>query len=385
MTKKEFFEKREAIKAEMANLEGEQLAAKERELSSLTDDFNAETAAMTRENVKVTVDNNKVLREAMQKLRSGEAREVTFGTQITDSGAIPLHIHSLIGTLNEGLGLPGAVKIVTGVTGNDVWPVGVSDVDMQEVGENDALSDTDFDFSKITSLVKRIGVSIVVSNKALDEADFDLWGYTTGKIALALRRYFAKKIYSQAVWGAGNVKGPFSGLTPKGTIHLGGTDSAKQILEAVAQFTDKGITPDSGLCLVIDAVTEAALKVEPMVYGEQAGMIIRDGKLLGYDYIVSHYVNTKLNAGGTGIEATADRYLGIGYWNFLAVQQHGKERLSIDNNSKAVAIKNETAFVYNTEVSITDLSIKLNNKQGVVTQAFALYKLDLGDAGSSSN
>ena len=54
---------------------------------------------------------------------------------IDASGAIRLTIHDLIPTLHEGLDLPEGLNIVTGVTGNEIWPVSINDVEMEEVGE----------------------------------------------------------------------------------------------------------------------------------------------------------------------------------------------------------------------------------------------------------
>ena len=45
---------------------------------------------------------------------------------IDASGAIRLTIHDLIPTLHEGLGLPQGLNIVTGVTGNEIWPVSIT-------------------------------------------------------------------------------------------------------------------------------------------------------------------------------------------------------------------------------------------------------------------
>ena len=102
--------------------------------------------------------------------------------------------------------------------------------------------------------------------------------------------------------------------------------------------------------------------------------VIQDGKCAGYDYTVTHYINTKLHTDGTLIP-TDEKFLAIGYFDYLAVQQHGPVRLGIDAASKAVMVKNVTAVVLNTAFSITDLSVKLNKKGGTTTQAFALYKL----------
>ena len=107
------------------------------------------------------VDKNQVLREHLIAVRNGKvAREVTLlpvsgkeGGSITDSGAINLTIHELIPTLQEGLGLPPMLKIVTGVTGNDVWPVSVDDAKIKEMGENVRVGRQELHFDKITALL----------------------------------------------------------------------------------------------------------------------------------------------------------------------------------------------------------------------------------------
>ena len=122
------------------------LAALQRENSSLQREitFMNQQAAATATAQRETVDKNQVLREYLIDVRNGKAsREVTLlpvsgkeGASITDSGAINLTIHELIPTLQEGLGLPPTLRIVTGVTGNDVWPVSVDDAKIKEMGEN---------------------------------------------------------------------------------------------------------------------------------------------------------------------------------------------------------------------------------------------------------
>lgn len=320
-----------------------------------------------------------VMREAIKGLQAGKREIVLAGStnSIENSGAIDLTIHDLIPTLNEGLGLPEGIRIQTGVTGNELWPVSVNDAEAQEVGENAALSDNALDFDKITPVVKRVGVMVDVSNAAIDHAAFNVLQFVQGKITLAQRKYLAARVYSQYPWGAGNVAGPFSGLTAAGTITFGTDNVYQKLLEAVAAFADKGFDIES-MCIVMDAATEAKLKATPKAEG-QGGFIIENGKCAGYNYVVSHYINTT-RKGGSGadkdnIVPTADKYIGFGLWDHLAVQQHGAVRLTQDNSSKAMAQINKTNFTMNTEWSITDLSVKLNAKGGTTTQAFALYKL----------
>lgn len=382
------FERQEAIKVrlnELANAieagkrdltEAEQ--AEKRELMREQQVLDMKIAAARHNDMKreEKVDKAVALREILKGAREDKmAREITFGTEIkTNSGAVNLNIKDVIPTLNEGLGLPASLNIVTGVTGDVLYPYSVNDAEMEELGENAALTDKLLDFAHIKVSSARTGLSIAVSNTAIDNAAFDLMGFVQNKFNLALKKYLALKVYSQAAFTG--IKGAFSGLASSGTITLATDNAYEKILEAVAKFTDKGF--DAGkVCLVMDATTEAKLKAKPVSTTGVGGFVIENGKCAGYDYVVSHYINTKLK-GGSGddkddVVATADKSIGIGYFDYLAVQQHGDVRMTIDATSKGVAITNSTAIVLNTAWSITDLSQKLNSKNGAVTQAFARY------------
>lgn len=338
------------------------------------------------ENREKEVPMNTLMRELLQDSREGKAaREITFGTQIkTQSGAINLTIKDVIPTINEGLGLPGSLKIVTGVTGNVLYPYGIDDAEFEEVGENASLTDQDLNFTQLSITSKRCGLSILVSNTAIDEASFDLMGYIQQKFTLALAKYLAKKVYSQAAW-SGN-KGPFSGITKAGTIDITNKKAYQNILEAVAAFVNKGFSAN-GVVLIMDALTEAKLKCTLKNDGV-GGYIIENGKCAGYDYVVTHYINTVLggdaktasgNTDTTKLYPTTKSYLGLGWFNYEAVQQHGKVRMGIDSTSQAVMKINSTALVLNTEWSLTDLSTKVNGGNGKTgadaTQAFAVYEI----------
>ena len=362
---------------ELNEEEKKTLASLQREHQGLTREItfmNQQAAAASHREVK---SKNAIMREALDFLRANPNRELTLGTvgsnaggSITESGAIALNIHDLIGTLNEGLGLPSTLTLVTGVTGNDLWPVSVDDVDLEELGENVEVNDQNLHFDNIQAVAHRVSLAVSVSNSAIDNAAFDVFAFVQGKFQLALRRYLAKKVYSQANFTG--VKGPFSNLASSGDIEIADGKTYKNILKAVAQFTNKGFD-SSMVVLVIDAITEAELKATKKA--EDAGFVIENGTLAGYPYIVTHYINTTLDSDNKTLKPTTDRYIGIGYFNYLALQQHGTVSMRVDNSSAAQARKNLTTFVFNSAFSATDLSTKLNKKGGTTTQAFALYKL----------
>ena len=337
-----------------------------RELSLLSSE---EELTHNREN-----DNaNTRLRELIRECRDRKRETITLSpvastnNNITSSGAIELHINELIDTTPEGLTLPSGVTLVAGVTGTSLWPVCTNDVEVEEVGENVELNEQALAFDNLKASPSRVGLNIPVSNAAIDNAAFDLLAFVSSKIQKALRKFFAAKIYSHAAFTG--IKGPYSGLVAK-SITLG-EHAYENILKAVADFRDKGL--DGAVCITIDATTAAELKATPMVKGEGSGFVIQNGKLAGFDYTVSHYVNTKLGTSGK-LETEAEHYIAIGIYDYLAVQQHGEIRLNIDAHSNAVVRRNITAINYQTEYSITDISKLLNGAKNA-TQAFALYKV----------
>lgn len=323
------------------------------------------------------VSKGEQLREYLKQVRQGKAdREILLfptdanaSANVTASGAIQLSIHEMIPTLHEGLDLPASLRIVTGVTGNEIWPVSINDAEMEEVGEVEALNDQVLDFANITPTQRRVGLTIPVSNMAIDNAAFDLLAFVQAKFTMALRIYLAKKLYSLAQW-TGN-KGPFSGLTKAGDIEIG-ADSYKNILKAVAKFSDKGFF-EGDVVIIMDRETEAELKATPLIAGAAGGFVVQNGRCAGYPYVVTHYLNTELNSAGS-LVPTAKKYIAFGYFEWFALQQHGTVRMTTDATSTAVAKKNLTQITLNTAWSFTDLSKKINGANDV-TQAFAIYEV----------
>lgn len=346
-------------------------------LMDIQSQMNEDELAKHREVISKGEQLREYLRQTMQ---AGAKREILLfpaagntTANITASGAIQLSIHEMIPTLHEGLDLPKTLKIVTGVTGNELWPVSVNDVEMEEVGEVEALSDQVLDFANITPVQNRVGLKVPVSNMAIDNSAFDLMAFVQAKFTLALKKYLAKKMYSQANWAKN--KGPFSNLTKAGDIDLG-NNAYKSILKAVAKFSDKGFF-EGDVVLIMDRETEADLKATPRA-GTMNGFVIENGLCAGYPYVVTHYLNTTLS--GNTLVPTAKKYIGLGYFEWFALQQHGDVRMVVD--PVTLADKGVTRVILNTSWSFTDLSTRINGGEetsegsGVYkTQAFALYEV----------
>lgn len=311
-----------------------------------------------------------MLREVLIGARNGtHSRELTLATEVTNSGAVELNIHDLIDTVTPSTKLPKSLNIVHGVTGNDLYPVSINDLTMEEIGENVKAKDQKLDFDKIVVTPHRATLNILISNAAIDNMAYPLMSLVQNKFKKAEATYIAEKGLSQAAF-TGN-KGAFSGIDVAGTITLDST-AYKQILKAIAGLISKGFDPES-ICLVMDAITEAELKATVRAEG-QGGFIIDNGLCAGYDYVASHFINTKDDGSGNLIDS-GKKYIGIGCFNYLAVQQHGQVRLTIDTTSNELARQNMTGVTLNTAYSFTDLSTKLNGNKTGKTMAFKLYEV----------
>ena len=363
---------------EVENLE------REFRILNMNDDA-AQRAAAKKDDIK------KVFREYMMGVANRrENREILLlpsggntTANIEASGAIALDIKVMIPTLHEGLGLPIGTRIVTGVTGNELYPVSINDVELEEVGETVALNDQVVDFAKIQVSSNRVGCSIPVSRHAIANAAFDLMAFIQEKVTLATRIYLAEKIYSPAVFSGNH--GPFSGQTPKQIVL--DKNAYANILEAVAEFSDNGFF-EGNVCISMSRKTEAYLKATPKIAGAAGGFVIENGLCAGYPYTLSHYVNSKV-VDGIVVPDKDNEYLEIGYWEWFALQSHDTPSLIIDATSSDVAMKNIVRVVFNSFWSMTDLSTKINggkpagNPAVYPSQAFQLYKVSRGEESSS--
>ena len=344
-----------------------------RESAKNTEMLKSEAVGAELSKIREAADKSANLREYLQGVRQKRednvltlaAKSPADGTSITESGAVNLYIHDVLDTQLEGLGLPQGVSLLTGVTSDEVWPVNVNDAEMEEVGEIQPVNEQAINFDNVKAVSRRVSLAIGVSNKAIDYTAFDLFGFIQFKIRKAFAIYLAKKVYSHAAWN-GN-KGPFSLVTAK-TLDLS-TDPFKKILMAVADIARLGFegTP----VFTIDKVTEAELKATLKTAGVP-GYIIENGMLAGYPYTTSGHINKTLS-GNSYVDD--GRYIGIGFWDWMSIQQHGDVRLTIDATSAQVAKSNKTVVVFSTEISMTELSSKINGNDSGKPQAFELYKI----------
>lgn len=284
-------------------------------------------------------------------------------------GLIPLFIHELIDTKVAGLELPDDLPIVTGVTGNEVYPYCTDDVKVTVAGEVEKVSEQAINFNKLNAAPERVTAAVAVSNRAIDNANFDLVGFVVYKIRKALAMTNALHVYSHCNFSH-HLKSPFASVTPE-EITLD-QNVGKNLAKKIAAMWDLGFEGEPEL--VMDKETETELLFTKRIPGQVGDRtVIENGRCLGYRYKVSPYINYTLNSADIPTKG-ADHYIGIGHWGYLAMEQHGEVRLTVDATSAAVAERNTTVIVFSTDESLTELSGKVNGADGT-PQAFKLIKL----------
>ena len=326
-------------------------------------------------------DKSQQLREFFKDVREKRANATTILNNPVTSGGdqneygnleagsmIPLNIKELIDTKVEGLELPADLVMLTGVVGDEVWPYSTDDAEVRVAGEVDAISEQGLNFANIKAISERVAVAIAISNKAIDNAYFDLYGFVLYKIQKAVAILKAKRVYSHANW-SDHLKSPFAQVEVE-EITLD-ENIGQTLAEKAAEMYDLGF---EGIpYFTMDKVMETKLQFTKAIPGQCGDKtVVMDGKCVGYPMTVSGHINGYLD--GTTYKKSTDHYIGIGHYGYLAFEQHGEVRLTVDSQSAAVSARNSTVCTLNMELSLTELSGKVNGGNGT-PQAFKLLKV----------
>lgn len=332
-----------------------------------------------RELLKKCVDNRESYSEDLQVRDTANNSTtvlkdaITSGTyqnanaNIEASGAVPLTIHELIDTKVAGLELPDDLRLLTGVIGNEIWPYSIDDVEFTVAGEVEPVGEQAINFAKLSASPERVAAAVAVSNRAIDNTAFDLLGFVTYKFRKGLAKFNALHVYSHCDF-SNHLKSPFASVSP---IEITLDENiGKNIAKEVADMWDKGFEGEPEM--VMDKATETELMFKKAIPGQCGDRtVIEDGRCVGYRYKVSPYVNYALD--GSTPKTDGNHYIGIGHWGYLAFEQHGTVRFTVDSQSAEVAKRNSTVLVLSTEYSLTELSQKVNGANGI--QAFKLLKI----------
>ena len=289
---------------------------------------------------------------------------------IEASGAIPLTIHELIDTKVPGLELPGDLKILTGVEGNQVWPYAIDDVEFTVAGEVEQIGEQKINFAKLNASPVEVAAALAISNTAIDNAAFDLYSFAQYKMTKGLAKFKALYAYSHITVDHA-LKPVFSLVTVE---ELTLDDNFGENLAAkMAEMWDKGFEGDPWLTM--DKYLETKLQFKKAIPGstDSNRTIIEGGKCLGHSYTISPYIDYATVNGVPAVDG--NHYIGIGHWGYCAFQQHGKFRATVDATSAEVAKRNTTVLTVHTSFSISELSSKVNGNTSGKPQAFKLIKV----------
>lgn len=367
MTKKEFREKKDMILASMANAEGENLQALREQLASLTAEFNAETAEMQREEKAPVATPNEHLRAAIKAVRSRQLdgdfqlradSQNTITSSVIASGdlnnmataGIPLTIKDLVNPLEMGLIYDKlGIQVATGVKGNIQWPVLDTAAEVSVGGELDNAADKTLDFSKITATPVKLGISISVSNEAINDEAFDLVGCITAQMNKAVGRVLNQRVLALAAPSAkANFAGPLVAIaTATGSTGLAkqkvafataGAPTYKELKAMKGKVLGTGAQM-AGFCYVMDAAMFSQLEATPKDAGS-GRFVIEGGKIDG-DLVFL-----------TGDTAYAGKVV-AGCFGYVALNQHGETHFIVDPYTQAK--KNVTVFTLNGDWSLTTI------------------------------
>ena len=327
--------------------------------------------AMMREFLQKCVETRSNASTILMNPVSGDAGgDNNANANLDAGGAIPLTINELIDTKVAGIELPADLRIVTGVTGNEIWPYSTNDVEFTVAGEVEKVGEQALNFAKISATPNAVAANVAVSHRAIANAAFDLLGFISFKLTKGLAIFRALHVYSHCNFG-NDLKSPFAAAD---VVEVALDENVgKNIAMEVAKMYDLGF--EGVPYLTMDKVTETELaytKAIPGTAGDRT--VVEDGKCVGYPYTVSPYVNYALNSAGVPAKG-ADRYIAVGHYGYLAMQIHGQVMFNVDAQSAEVFSRRTVVVSLALDMSMTELSSKVNGNTSGKPQAFKLIKL----------
>ena len=165
---------------------------------------------------------------------------------IEASGAIPMTIHELIDTKVPGLELPGDLKILTGVTGNQVWPYAIDDVEFTVAGEVEQIGEQKINFDKLNASPVHVAAALAISNNAIDNSDFDLYSFCQYKMTKGLAKF--KALYAYSHCDVQHALKPVFSLVTVEEITLD-DNFGENLAGKIAEMWDKGFEGDPWLTM----------------------------------------------------------------------------------------------------------------------------------------
>ena len=363
-TLEELKNRQNAIHTELNGLEGRELNEQEKaQHASLLREWEANKREITLLNIereaaasapKKTA--NQLLRETVKAVREGKldgdfvvTREATstitsgiiqVGEKTNmETAGIPLSIQDLIKPLEAELVYNKVgLKVQTGVRGKIQWPVLDNSIEVSVGDELDEVDTKVLSFDKITTTPYKLGISVEVSNEAINDEAFDLTALITEQIGRGTGRTLNKRLLALS---APSVKADFVGplVSHKQTVTFAGAVPTYAELKALKGKVLASNVSMAGFCYIMDAAMYSALEATPKDAGS-GRFVIEGGKIDG-DVIFL-----------TDLTEYANKVV-CGCFAYEALNQHGTTHFIVDPYTQAK--KNITVFTMNADWSLTYL------------------------------
>lgn len=356
--------RQEAIHTELNGLEGRELNEQEKDkYASLLSEWGKNNREITMLNIEREAaasapkkSANQLLRETVKAVREGKVdgnfvltREATStitssiiqGGEKTnmESAGIPVSIQDIIKPLDAELVYNKVgLKVQTGVRGKIQWPVLDNSIEVSVGGELDTVDTKVLEFDKITTTPYKLGISVEVSNEAINDEAFDLIGLITEQIGRGTGRTLNKRLLALS---APSVKADFVGplVSHKQTVTFAGAVPTYAELKALKGKVLASNASMAGFCYIMDAAMYSALEATPKDAGS-GRFVIEGGKIDG-DVIFL-----------TDLTEYANKVV-CGCFAYEALNQHGTTNFIVDPYTQAK--KNITVFTLNADWSLTYL------------------------------
>lgn len=253
------------------------------------------------------------------------------------SPSVPTTIGDIILPLNNKIIYDKiGMKMQFGLKGNFVYPV-LASCTCDFEGENVELTDKKISMSSLSPVPKRVGITIPVSNTAIDESNTSLQDVVLGQIQQAIANMINKWMFGKTLI-ANNANGGclYAALNaPAVTTAVIGAVTWGEVLDLEIAVMETGVIIDKTAAFVCNSKMLGILKRTPKE--TNTAQFIAEGNAAnctvdGFPVFVT--------------EDVPDNYLGFGVFQYNLLGQFGQVRLIVDPYT--MATKNQTRFTLNT-------------------------------------
>jgi len=266
-----------------------------------------------------------------------ETRDAVITDTSDIAPMIPLTIGDIIQPLNNKIIYNKiGMKMQYGLKGDFVYPI-LAQCTADFEGENVQLTDKQITMSSLKPTPQRVGLTIPVSNTAIDEASYSLQDIVIGQIQQAIANLLNKWMFSATKLTSDSTGGCMLAAlaTPAITTATAGIATWTEVLQLEASVMESGVIIDSTAAFVCNSTMLALLKGTPKE--TNTAQFIAEGNAAnctidGFPVFITEDMPTGA--------------LGFGVFNYNLLGQFGEARLIVDPYT--LAASNQTRFTFNT-------------------------------------